>query len=464
MKKSYLLTILMVLLLSANVTAGSPNILNYQGRLTGKTGNPVSDGVYSIKFKIYESKSGDDSLWSSGFRNLTVTDGLFSIKLGANLPYFPEDLFTGDTLRYLGITVEGDEEISPRVRLTSSPYTFHAGIADSLTSAPYVNRTGDTVSGHIYFDGDGLGTDAELLLYNDLSIMNFYQSGAKRITLESEFGTVVLRGQDGDQSLIMSGGEDPTDGGTLRLNDSEGFAKIKLDGGRSGNTSVVLPDDAIDSDEILNEAGVGLLSWGGLYSLEYGVNTMQELVTFSFTIPEDGHIVLELNCTATISGTTGKGIGHLRFNRADGSGASLSKVFGLSGYESGYENHFHISMMFKFTSDAGINSFHIEGMQDEGNSSGATITISNIVVIPHYYPTLYSSMIESVKGSEASTFDKADSVSTISLPGDADSGMDEANNQVDLRELELKAQEARIKALEAELELRKARDKLNADE
>lgn len=102
-----------------------PQMINYQGRLTDNTGAPVADGPYQVKFKIYGSAAGFDSLWWSGFQTVQVANGLFDYKLGSMAP-LPNDLFSTDTTRYLGITVGADPEITPRSRLLTVPYAFNA--------------------------------------------------------------------------------------------------------------------------------------------------------------------------------------------------------------------------------------------------------------------------------------------------------------------------------------------------
>ncbi len=134
MKRIVLMQVVTALILAAAITADVPQMINYQGRLTDDTGTPVADGPYLIKFKIYGSAAGDDSLWYSGYQSVTVTDGLFTYQLGTS-PSFPHDLFEGDTTRYLGITVGVDPEISPRTRVLSVAYAYQALRADSAQYA-----------------------------------------------------------------------------------------------------------------------------------------------------------------------------------------------------------------------------------------------------------------------------------------------------------------------------------------
>lgn len=125
---------LIILLVVSIAAADVPQRINYQGKLTDGDGNPVTDNTYFLKFKIYGSASGDDSLWYTGFQPVLVTGGLFSYQLGSVVP-IPDDLFAGSTERYLGITVGGDPELDPRTKIVSVAYAYHALRADSAQHA-----------------------------------------------------------------------------------------------------------------------------------------------------------------------------------------------------------------------------------------------------------------------------------------------------------------------------------------
>ena len=131
--------VLGVMVLATSVAvADVPQTINYQGRLTDATG-AVVDGGHLIKFKIYGSAAGDDSLWWSGFQIVQVDSGLFEYQLGGSVQ-LPDDLFETDTSRYLGITIGVDPEIAPRVRMISAPYAYQALRADS---ADYADNSGN---------------------------------------------------------------------------------------------------------------------------------------------------------------------------------------------------------------------------------------------------------------------------------------------------------------------------------
>jgi hypothetical protein len=143
--KSLVLGLLMsitLLIPVGTVMAGVPNFISYQGRLTTPSGTPVADGDYQITFAISDSPTSTD-FWNSGPVNVSVSDGLFSVELGAppmsSLPY---QLWSYPAL-YLGITVGGDPEMTPRTGFGTTVYAFRSANADTAQLAKTV-RIGDS--------------------------------------------------------------------------------------------------------------------------------------------------------------------------------------------------------------------------------------------------------------------------------------------------------------------------------
>ncbi len=114
------------LIAASPLLADAPNVINYQGRLTTASGEPVPNANYSMIFTIYDALGAP--LWTSGPQTVHVTDGLFTYLLGSTVA-FPEGLFvgTGEVTRYLGIKVDSDAEIVPRTQLSSAPFAVVAG-------------------------------------------------------------------------------------------------------------------------------------------------------------------------------------------------------------------------------------------------------------------------------------------------------------------------------------------------
>ncbi|MCC6477490.1 hypothetical protein IT157_10595 [bacterium] len=139
-------------LLSVVISAFAiPQLINYQGQLTSPSGTPL-DTTVAMSFALYDSVSGGTAVWTETHPSVTVTDGLFSVQLGSvtSLP----DVFAVN--RWLGVTVGGDTELSPREQLISVAYAYRVGTVGGATGGTVTgNITADSViTGGVRF-GDG---------------------------------------------------------------------------------------------------------------------------------------------------------------------------------------------------------------------------------------------------------------------------------------------------------------------
>jgi hypothetical protein len=122
MKRSLLLLTLLSLIAGIHgVWAQVPNTMSYQGVLHDGSGGAVADSLYAITFNLYDVSTGGAPLWTE-VQDVQVKGGIFSVILGNvtpfNLPF--------DIPYWLGVTVEGSPEFSPRRELTASPYSLNA--------------------------------------------------------------------------------------------------------------------------------------------------------------------------------------------------------------------------------------------------------------------------------------------------------------------------------------------------
>ena len=122
------LSIALMLILAASLSlAQVPKTISYQGVLTDASGTVVPDGNYNLTFKLYDVATGGTALWAEG-QLVAVSKGIFNVILGSvaplNLPF--------NKPYYLGVTVGAGTELSPRMPLTSSGYSFRAANADSI--------------------------------------------------------------------------------------------------------------------------------------------------------------------------------------------------------------------------------------------------------------------------------------------------------------------------------------------
>ena len=129
MKRLSLLSLLLVCCLVSPAAAGLPRMINYQGVLTDDIGSVVPDGMYNCVFKLYDIEVGGDAVWSIT-RDVLVEKGIFNVALGSiqplDLPF--------DAPLWLGIAVEGGEELSPRVQLMAVPYSMNSWGVTGITN------------------------------------------------------------------------------------------------------------------------------------------------------------------------------------------------------------------------------------------------------------------------------------------------------------------------------------------
>ncbi len=132
------------------------------------SGNPVTDGVYQITFRLYAQTSGGSQLWSASTTNglpggspasvpVQVKSGLFSVLLGDasnGQVAFPDNLFNNDSL-YLGVKVAADSEMTPRKRLSAVPYAYNSETLQGQYASHTVANTGGDLFGLRQASNDG---------------------------------------------------------------------------------------------------------------------------------------------------------------------------------------------------------------------------------------------------------------------------------------------------------------------
>jgi hypothetical protein len=117
--------------------AGTQARLTYQGRLTNSTGAPINTTV-SLVFKLYRSTSA--LLWTSATRSVTPVNGLFTVFLGDGADPNLGSSTLGKAAS-IGVTVDGDAEMTPRQALNSviGHSETDAGVYGSSNSAAGVD-------------------------------------------------------------------------------------------------------------------------------------------------------------------------------------------------------------------------------------------------------------------------------------------------------------------------------------
>ena len=103
----------------AQVTA-VPTQVAFQGRVATPSGNPFSDGTYSIKFSFYDAVTGGTLKQTQTISSVQVKNGTFAVALDATTA----GLFDGSL--WLEIKIGNDAPLTPRQKVLTVPFAFKA--------------------------------------------------------------------------------------------------------------------------------------------------------------------------------------------------------------------------------------------------------------------------------------------------------------------------------------------------
>ena len=272
--KALLSFLLVVLLVSASAEAQTPRTISYQGVLCDATGQPRPDGSYAITFRLYDAESGGTALWTEQ-KSLVVQRGLFSTQLGDQVLFGAT--LTFDRRYWLGVQVAAETELSPRIPLSSAPYSFNAAKADTASYASDIK--------------DGAVTSGKVASGQLVKSIN-----ALRDSVVLEAGSNVTISRSGNTlTIAASSGSSGTITGVAPVAPLSG-------GGTSGNVSISLSDLGVTTGKLADGAVTAAKIASGQAVKSF--NTLKDNVTLAagsnVTITPSGQ-------TLTIAATTGGG-------------------------------------------------------------------------------------------------------------------------------------------------------------
>lgn len=133
---SRIVTVALLALASA-AFADVPRVIAHEGRLLRADGSPERGGL-ALVFSLYESATGGAPAWTETQAVTLSAQGYYAVRLGAaaTLPAFDGRSY------WLGIGVQGEPEMTPRMQVSSVAYAIRAGRATDV----------DNVAGHAASD------------------------------------------------------------------------------------------------------------------------------------------------------------------------------------------------------------------------------------------------------------------------------------------------------------------------
>jgi len=111
------LVIFVMLITTSGMILGQT--LSTQGVLRNSSGKSVTDGNYSMTFRLYTVETGGSNVWNET-QTVTVKNGIYNVILGKTKSLSSLDY---DATYYLAIVMDG-VEMSPRMEMTLSPYAL----------------------------------------------------------------------------------------------------------------------------------------------------------------------------------------------------------------------------------------------------------------------------------------------------------------------------------------------------
>ncbi len=98
-----------------------PVLVSHEGFLMDADGEPLT-GLVDLRIAIYDQPMGGQPLWFEDYQ-LELVDGYYQVLLGSQNDLSP---IFGPGERYMGISVDGGDELLPRRRVVSVPYALFA--------------------------------------------------------------------------------------------------------------------------------------------------------------------------------------------------------------------------------------------------------------------------------------------------------------------------------------------------
>ena len=99
------------------ITVLDPVILNYQGFLSNASG--AVNETLSITFKLHDALTDGNEVWSST-KSVVITKGIYNVALGEAVML--NDLDIANNTYYLGVSIESNDEMTPRQIIAPSGY------------------------------------------------------------------------------------------------------------------------------------------------------------------------------------------------------------------------------------------------------------------------------------------------------------------------------------------------------
>ena len=207
MKSVKLLVWVLLLTETRPVHADAPPLIPLQGYLTDRSDQPL-EGQHQFHLRIYAALTGGAALFDET-RTVTVNGGQFSAYLGDSKA-LDLSLFQRNSSLFVGIGVDADEELTPRIQLGTAPFAGYAQYCGEAAGLAGVPTTDLVRNGHQHSASEitsGTLDPARYDAYANLSTQG-HLDGRSPAALLTRAGADALYGSGGS----TSGAKGSTDG------------------------------------------------------------------------------------------------------------------------------------------------------------------------------------------------------------------------------------------------------------
>ena len=245
---------LWALLPAVSTSAAINKQISFEGKLTNTDGTNVTDGTYSVRFRIYTDPSADAAntcsantcKWEETQGSVSVSGGLFQVNLGSVTP-LPASVDFNTAALYLGVKVGSDAEMTPRIQLTAAPYAFNSDLLDGIDSTGFVQLSSGNInigSGTITSGAiNGNTFSSSALTFGAASTATVQSAASQALTItgnaastwSTTAGNVTIQAGSGTVSLGSS--TVLSSSGALNVNSGAATA-LTIDSGTSGTLNV----------------------------------------------------------------------------------------------------------------------------------------------------------------------------------------------------------------------------------
>ena len=440
----------------------------YQGVLND--GGSLANGAYDFEFRVYDAAAGGLQIGPTVSRpNQAVSDGLIAQSLD-----FGAVPFSGSR-RWLEISVKpvgaGIFTALPRQELLATPNALFAKSAEvagfSLSSGTSLQQAFD--------NGEDIDFAGARIAMSDSVAGGLLQLG---VGDSGGFNVIQVYTPNDEQVLYLA--EDQEEGGYLFINGapdtSNGFlvdgnafgggsTEVSILGNNSvffqtelsADNSVFLPQDAISSDEMLDEPG--LVSDAVNASSVLLNATTSSLTSRTITIPADGFVIGLATIEFFVDHDTGLdtrvefGLGTTAGLFSQGQEYSV-EIESSVGSDASLSNVVTIHQAFPLS--AGTHTIHLNGRQSLG--SGTSTDTSDITFTLLYVPTAYGTAPSPVSQPRGADVDDELAVTPRSAQSNAEIAAErDASIAANFARME-----AEMAAMKAEIEALRAKRGQNA--